>query len=76
MKIHDMVYAYVNGAPTSSASLPSNQTQMINTTPGLVKSSCCTIYTGKLSTFTAHNRALTASEVLQNYNALKSRFKH
>ena len=31
-------------------------------------------YEGKISNVQIHNKALTASEVLQNYNALKSRF--
>ena len=31
-------------------------------------------YSGKIAGVTVHNRALTASEVLQNYNATKTRF--
>jgi len=31
-------------------------------------------WNGQVSLFKSHNRALTASEVLQNYNALKGRF--
>lgn len=33
------------------------------------------IWDGNISTFSIYNRALTASEVLQNYNELKPRFK-
>ena len=34
-----------------------------------------TDFNGKISNIQIYNRALSASEVLQNYNALKSRFE-
>ena len=65
---------YLNGVFQNSASIPASQTAFTNATPGLVRSPCCTIYTGKLGSFSAYNRALTATEIQQNYNALKRRF--
>lgn len=67
------ILLYLNGIFQRSVTIPS-QSAMQNGAPGLVRSSCCTIYTGKLSSFMVYNTALTASEQLQNYNALKSRF--
>jgi hypothetical protein len=52
-------------------------------TPGLISQSTSTIIgfinsgntlNGKISNFTIYNRALSAQEVLQNYNATKTRF--
>lgn len=65
---------YLNGVLQNVTNMATPQTTAFtNTTPGLVRSACCTLYTGKLSTFCAYNRALTASEIKQNFNALKGR---
>jgi len=32
------------------------------------------MWNGSISNFTIHNRALTATEIAQNFNALKSRY--
>jgi len=68
------ILLYLNGIYQNAASIPSTQTTMQNGTPGLVRSACCGIYTGKLGSFSAYNRALTAQEIQQNFNATKSRF--
>ena len=68
------VLLYLNGVYQNATSIPASQTQTTNTAPGLVRSPCCGIYTGKLSQFLVYNKSLTISEVLQNYNAQKSRF--
>jgi hypothetical protein len=47
---------------------------MANVAPGLVRSACCGLYTGKIATFVAYNRALSADEITQNYNALRGRY--
>jgi hypothetical protein len=67
------VLLYLNGVFQSSVTIPS-QSAMQNAAPGIVRSACCAIYTGKLSSFMAYNAVLSQSEILQNYNALKSRF--
>ena len=65
---------YLNGVYQNVASLPSTQTAFTNSTPGLVRSACCAIYTGKLASFMAYNKSLDANEIAQNYAALRGRF--
>ena len=68
------ISVYSNGVLQGSQSMPASQTAMQNSAPGLVRSACCGIYTGKLARFSAYDRALTASEIQQNFNALRGRF--
>lgn len=65
---------YLNGEYVNGATIPSNQVEFQNAAPGIVKSGCCSIYQGKLAVFNVYNKALSPSEIKQNYNALKSRF--
>jgi hypothetical protein len=68
------VLLYLNGVFQNSASIPASQTAFSNATPGIVRSACCGIYTGKLAMFSAYNTGLSASEIAQNFNALRGRF--
>jgi hypothetical protein len=68
------ILLYLNGIFQNSTSIPVSQTEFSNVAPGIVRSPCCGIYTGKLATCSAYNRALTADEILQNYNATKGRY--
>ena len=68
------VLLYLNGVYQNDVSIPASQTAMQNGTPGIVRSNCCGIYTGKLGLFSAYNTGLSATEIVQNYNALKNRF--
>jgi hypothetical protein len=67
---------YLNGVyQRSSVQLYSPQTEFSNVAPGLVRSNCCNpIYTGKISSFSVHNKILSAAEIKQNYDALKARY--
>ncbi len=65
---------YLNGVYQTASNMPSSQTASTSTAPGLVRSACCSLYTGKIATFVAYNRALSATETLQNFNALRGRF--
>lgn len=65
---------YLNGSFVTTTNMVATQPAFSNGTPGLVRSACCGLFTGKLATFTAFNRALTASEIFQNFNALRGRF--
>ncbi len=65
---------YLNGSFVTTTNMVATQPAFSNATPGLVRSSCCGLYTGKLATFVAYNRVLTATEILQNFNALRGRF--
>jgi hypothetical protein len=66
--------SYLNGSYVTATNMQSNQTAFSNNAPGIVRNPCCNIYTGKLATLTIHNRALTAQEIQQNFNALRGRF--
>ena len=68
------VLCYLNGVYQNAASIPTPQTSFSNATPGIVRSPCCGIYTGKLAMFSVHNTGLSAANVAQNFNALKGRF--
>lgn len=64
--------AYVNGDFKNTLTVTETFT---TTSPSLgINSSNSEPYTGNIYQFSVYNRALTASEVLQNYNATKGRF--
>ncbi len=68
------VRGYVNGVDTTgtagSHTNPASSTDNFT----LARYASSIYFNGKLSNFTGYNRALSATEVLQNYNAQKSRF--
>lgn len=68
------MYMYLDGIYQGTGSLPSSQTEQSTAAPGIVRSPCCGVYTGKLALLAVYNIALTASQVLIDYNANKSRF--
>jgi hypothetical protein len=66
---------YLNGVLQTSTNMAANaNTAFTNNAPGLVRSACCGLYTGKLATFSAYSKALSATEILQNFNTLRGRF--
>ena len=69
------IRTYLNGVFQTSFNFPASQTAFPSTPPGIVRSGCCTpLFAGKLASFNAYSKSLSATEVLQNYNATKSRF--
>ena len=72
-KSTSQILLYRNGIYQGAVSIPA-QTTMSNNTPGLVRSSCCSIYTGKLAMMSIYGSDLSDSEIQQNYNATKGRF--
>jgi hypothetical protein len=68
------ILLYSNGQYQNVDSIPVSQTAMQNGAPGLVRSPCCNVYTGKLAQFSVYSKALSATEILQNFNATRSRF--
>lgn len=69
------VTVYLNGVYQGRTNTHATQTPMTLTQwGGLVHSACCTIWTGKLATFTAYGKSLSESEASQIFNATKSRF--
>ena len=69
------ILLYVNGIYQSVRSIPAGQTIMQNNAPGLVRAYCCNLWTGKLSICSVYNSRLEAGQILQNYTALKGRFR-
>jgi len=65
---------YRNGVYQNYGGIPTTQTAMQSGAPGIVRSPCCGLYTGKLAAMKVYNRLLTADEILQNYNSTKTRF--
>ena len=66
---------YLNGVFQAATNMGTPQNVATTTAaPGLVRSACCGLYTGKLSIFSAYNRALSATEIVQNFNAQQGRF--
>lgn len=66
---------YRNGVFQGDANLPAIQDTMSgNNIPGIVRSGCCSRYTGKLASFSVYNYGLNVSEIQQNFVALRGRF--
>jgi hypothetical protein len=70
------VYAYANGTVQGSTAISSAASSSFvggAGNPG-VSTGCCSSYKGRVAKLSVYNKALTASEIQQNYNAQKSRF--
>jgi hypothetical protein len=66
---------YLNGTLQGTTNMGTPQTTAFTAVPpGIVRSACCSLYTGQLSTFYAYNRALSATEVQQNFQAIRGRY--
>jgi hypothetical protein len=68
---------YINGTLNSSASNSNINEQSSSTQPlniGTIRSATGNFLNGRISSVLAYNRVLSATEVLQNFNAQKSRF--
>jgi hypothetical protein len=70
------VYAYANGVNQGSVSISSAVTSSFigGVNNSGISSTCCSSYKGRVAKLSVYNKAFSSSEVLQNYNALKSRF--
>lgn len=65
---------YLNGVYQNQTTINATQTAFISAVPGLVRSACCALYTGKIARFSAYNKALSAVEIKQDFNAHRGRF--
>lgn len=72
-KSTSQILLYRNGIYQGAVSIPA-QTAMSNNAPGLVRSPCCSIYTGKLAMMSVYNYDLSDLNIQQNYQATKGRF--
>jgi hypothetical protein len=72
------VYAYANGTVQGSTSISSAASSSFVGNAGVgnpgVSIGCCSSYKGRVAKLSVYNKALTAAEIRQNYNAQKSRF--
>ena len=68
------INAFLNGSYKNYGGIPTTQTAMQNGAPGIVRSPCCGVYTGKLAIMKVYNRLLTDEEIFINYNTTKGRF--
>jgi hypothetical protein len=68
------VYSYINSSLTGEVTVNANL-NMGNITPGIIRNPCCKNLDGDLAIIRIYNKALTSSEITQNYDAQKSRFE-
>jgi hypothetical protein len=66
------IYCYINGSDVGSTTIPTAN-NMNNAGP-IMPGNCCGAFDGYVSIIRAYNRALTATEITQNWNAQKSYF--
>lgn len=64
---------YLNGVFQNSDTLAA-QTIFANVAPGLVRSACCGLYSGKLAQFFVYNQELSAQDISNNFSALRGRY--
>jgi hypothetical protein len=70
-----IVDVYLDGVYQASSPTLSAQTAFASVAPGLVRGGCCLpLFTGKVSLLAVHNKALSAAEISQNFNALRGRY--
>jgi hypothetical protein len=70
-----VITTYLNGTSVASGNVNYSVSQQSNLYVGFVRSSGALWYlNGRMSSILINNRALSAIEILQNYNAVKSRF--
>jgi hypothetical protein len=68
------VRLYRNGVFQNLNSIPESQTVSTTAAPGIVRSPCCGVYTGKLANFQVYNKSLTEAEIRQNFNTIRGRY--
>jgi hypothetical protein len=71
------VYGYIDGVSSGSVAITAGAGGNVAFTgllPGVGYRGCCDVFAGQIATVSAYNRALTATEIQQNFNALRGRF--
>jgi hypothetical protein len=73
------IIGYVDGALSGTVPITSGASGNVAfsnllLTPGIGYAGCCDVFAGQIAVVQAYNKALTATEVTQNFNALRSRF--
>jgi hypothetical protein len=67
------VYAYYNGVETGNVSITSNLSALLGT-PGISRNPCCYGVDGNISIIRIYEKALTSSEINQNFQTQRSIF--
>lgn len=65
---------YLNGVYQTATNMNASQPAFTNSAPGIVRSPCCGLYTGKLAQFSVYSNALSATQIVQNFNATRGRY--
>lgn len=71
------VYGYIDGFLSGSVTISSGAGGNIAFTaytPGIGYGGCCDVFAGLISSVSAYNRALSATEIQQNFNATRGRY--
>ncbi len=71
------IYGYIDGVASGSATITAGaggNVAFSSSLPGVGYVGCCDVFAGQIAQVLAYNRVLTAAEVLQNFNAIRSRF--
>ena len=71
------IYGYIDGVASGNNAISAGaggNVAFTATAPGVGYGGCCDVFAGQIATVSAYNRALSAAEVSQNFNALKHRF--
>lgn len=71
------IYGYIDGVASGSATITAGaggNVAFSSSAPGVGYGGCCDVFAGQIAQVLAYNRVLTATEVLQNFNAIRSRF--
>ena len=74
-KTNNLVSCYVNGVFQASDSIPSlTGSPFSSIAPGIIRSGCCSLYTGKLANISIYDAALSATAIKANFDANRSRY--
>ena len=71
------IYGYVDGAFSGSVTIAAGaggNVAFSAQTPGVGYGGCCDVFAGQIASVFAYNRALTAAEISQNFNATRGRY--
>ena len=71
------IYGYIDGVSSGNVSITAGAGGNVafpSIAPGVGYGGCCDVFAGQIANVFAYNRALTATEVLKNFNALRHRF--
>ena len=69
-----LVSSYIDGVVQGTSAMSASQTEMTSYNPGIVRSACCSLYTGKLAEIRVYNAALTVEQIKALYNSSRGKY--